>query len=158
MKILKNFLWSGVDIKTSDDVNLDKVDPLLLSKLCSGVALCKNEHIDILITQWYRSSEYQDWLYAIWRTKPGKIVTNCRGWFSPHNYWEAIDFAPLESNGTINWNTWLNPKWRLAGILLESAGLTWGWRWTKFKDMPHLELEGASERAYVKWTKKLNKK
>lgn len=104
------------------------------------IANCKAKGIDVMITQGLRTIEYQNGLYAQGRTKPGRIVTNCRGGYSPHNYGVAFDFCILE-NGKPDWNT-RNKKWYLAGEIGEKIGLEWGGRWTKFIDLPHFQLKG----------------
>mgnify|MGYP002477972077 CR=1 FL=1 len=58
-----------------------------------------------------RTDAEQDALYAIGRTKPGKVVTNARGGESLHNYGLAIDIVLLvDKNGdgtfeTASWQT-----------------------------------------------------
>lgn len=141
---------NGVNIQTSNDTNLD-IKRELLDKMVMFVEECKKVGINVIITQGYRSIEYQNGLYATGRTKPGKVVTNCKGGQSPHNYKEAFDFAPLEKNGSINWNTVLNPKWKQCGKIAQSIGLEWGGAWKSFVDMPHCEIPGASTRANARF-------
>lgn len=98
---------------------------------------CKEKGIDIIITQGYRTKTYQDQLYAQGRTKPGKIVTNCRGGESPHCYGLAFDICIIEK-GKCDWSV-KNNKWYLVGVIGEKLGLEWGGRWTKFIDLPHYQ-------------------
>lgn len=98
---------------------------------------CEKAGIKVAITQGFRSIVYQNELYAQGRSKPGKIVTNLKGGYSPHNYGLAFDFC-IYHNGKIDWNA-SNPKWTQAGKIGEKLGLEWGGRWTGFLDMPHLQ-------------------
>ena len=47
---------------------------------------------EVLITSGYRTKTEQDALYALGRTKVGKIVTNSKGGQSSHNFHIAIEF------------------------------------------------------------------
>jgi peptidoglycan L-alanyl-D-glutamate endopeptidase CwlK len=103
------------------------------------IVLCKKNGVDVLITQGVRTTEYQNSLYAQGRTTPGKIVTNCKGGYSPHNYGLAFDFVLL-TNGRVDWDS-RNKNWEKAGKIGESIGLTWGGRWRApyMVDLPHFE-------------------
>ena len=147
MKIYKNFINSGVDITCSSDVDLDSLVPKAKQKLLEWYKACIAAKLRIIITQGFRSIEYQNGVYAQGRTKPGKIVTVCKGGQSPHNYGFAWDFAPLEPNGTINWSTFLNPKWKQAATIAKNLKLDAGafWKIPGFgSDTAHIELMGGS--------------
>ncbi len=92
--------------------------------------------IKILYTQGFRTKEYQNALYAAGRTKPGRIVTNCKGGYSPHNYGLAVDFVPIV-NGKAAWNR--IDLFEAVGREALKIGLSWGGTWKKFVDRPHLE-------------------
>lgn len=145
-------------------MDLTGVHPVLQAKVLQLEEKCKIAGINIVISQAYRSIEYQDGLYAQGRTTPGKIVTNCKGGFSPHNYGFAIDYAPLDTadvdkDGIIReiiWDGNKDPNWKKIGEIAESLGLEWGYRWKSFPDMPHLELKGASHVAYLLGSHKID--
>ena len=118
-------------------LNIKDLHPLLQDKMNQFIKLCSDNKIDVVITQGFRTWEYQAGLYAQGRTSPGKVVTNCQPGWSPHNYGLAFDFA-IKENNQIDWDT-RNRKWGDAGKLGESLGLTWGGIWKSFPDMPHLE-------------------
>ncbi|MPM42905.1 hypothetical protein SDC9_89577 [bioreactor metagenome] len=61
-------------------------------------------HIDLRVTDGFRSVEEQDKLYAKGRTALGSIITKARGGCSNHNFGLAIDIVPIE-NGKLNWET-----------------------------------------------------
>ena len=105
----------------------------------SAIALqetAKARGITILYTQGYRTLEYQGELYAQGRTKPGKIVTNCRPGHSPHNYGLAVDFVPMV-NGKAAWDR--VDLFDTIGHLAKEFGLFWGGYFHSFVDKPHLE-------------------
>lgn len=100
---------------------------------------CTLKGINILITCTYRDNEYQDYLYAQGRTRPGKIVTNAKGGESAHNYKVAFDFCPLVG-GKPDWND--TKLWKEIGAIGQSVGLDWGGSWKSFPDMPHMQVPG----------------
>lgn len=106
--------------------SLDDLIPAVKAKAELFVAKCKEAGIDILIYCTLRTKEEQDDLYAIGRTKPGRIVTCARGGESFHNYGCAFDWVPVVG-GKPQWND--TALYRKAGILAESVGLEWAGRW-----------------------------
>lgn len=86
-------------------------------------------------THTLRTNAEQDALYALGRTKPGKIVTNARGGMSYHNYGLAADFCLLV-NGQVSWA--VDKNWAAVIAIFESYGWESGHRW-KFKDSPHVQ-------------------
>lgn len=91
-----------------------------------------------LVTCGYRSEKEQDRLYALGRTKRGKIVTYAKGGQSKHNFRKAIDFAFVDKNGDIDWTM---QNFKKLGIAAKKYGLSWGGDWKRFKDYPHIEVE-----------------
>lgn len=90
---------------------------------------CENQGYNVMITTAFRSWEEQDKLYALHNG-----TTNAKAGQSYHNYGLAIDFAPLESNGTINWNDLA--KFDRVAEIGESVGFESGKSWG---DRPHLQ-------------------
>ena len=103
-------------------------------------ALCDARGLKLLITETWRTTEEQDALYAQGRTRPGNIVTNCRGseYQSPHQWGVAFDFCKnirgQEYSDTAFFNT--------VGALGKSIGLFWGGDFKSFTDRPHFEHPG----------------
>lgn len=91
----------------------------------------------------YRSSETQDELYKIGRTKPGKIVTNAQGGFSEHSKRTAVDLFFLNTQGQATFNVEDYRKlWKLAvegG--LDKDNLTWSGNWIGFKENCHFSVK-----------------
>jgi peptidoglycan L-alanyl-D-glutamate endopeptidase CwlK len=119
---------------------LAKVHPVLSKRiyLLEPILLQKGIHFEVV--QGLRSFAEQDALFAKGRTTPGPIVTRARGGQSNHNFGLAVDFC-IVTNGQLNWNA---PRalWFSVGMEGEKLGLDWGGDWTKFVDMPHLQLRG----------------
>jgi len=90
--------------------------------------------IRVKMVSGYRSFEEQNRLYALGRTKPGRIVTKARGGYSWHNFGLAADYAFI-SGGQLTWNG----PWRILGRIARECGLEWGGDWRKFPDRPHVQ-------------------
>ena len=84
-------------MKTNHDIRVDlnKLHPYLKYKLKLLLKSCEKQGIYLIITEGYRTKEYQDELYAKGRTKPGIVVTNARGsdYSSQHQWGVAFDIA-----------------------------------------------------------------
>lgn len=105
--------------------------------------LCAANGIELLIYCTLRSNEEQDALYAIGRTKSGRIVTNARAGESAHNpnksgKASAYDCCPMLA-GKPMWDA-NHPSWRIVGACGEEAGLLWAGRWTgKLRESAHFQ-------------------
>ena len=97
---------------------------------------CQRTSLRVIVTETLRSRARQAWLYAQGRTRPGKVVTNAPPGSSKHEMGRAVDVAFVAANGTVTWDG----PWGKLGVAGESAGLSWGGRWRRFKDYPHFEL------------------
>jgi peptidoglycan L-alanyl-D-glutamate endopeptidase CwlK len=117
--------------------DLNELHPYVKTLAERLIAECKKSGIDIIVTQTYRSMEYQQQLYNQGRTTPGKIVTNCRPGWSPHNYRLAFDVCI--NSKTDPYNEKLLDK---VGAIGEKIGLTWGGHFKSFVDKPHFEWTG----------------
>lgn len=92
-----------------------------------------------VVTCTYRSEAEQAELYAMGRTKPGKIVTQLKKG-GKHNTKpsKAIDVA-FKVGKVIDWDA--KHFKRFAEILLPlDSRIKWGGNWKKFKDYPHFEI------------------
>lgn len=125
------------------DVN--QLYPAVKSKALQLYEACRKAGILITITQTYRSIEYQNELYAKGRTAPGKIVTNCKGGTSPHNYRVAFDIC-INVKGKAYDEAMLNK----AGEIGKKLGLTWGGDFIKIKDRPHFQYYGGLTLGQIK--------
>ncbi len=98
---------------------------------------CHYAGLDPLPTSTRRTFGEQADLYDQGRISPGRIVTKARAGWSWHNYGLAWDFVPLR-HGKPVWSA-SDSLWRRCGISGEAIGLSWGGRWKRFRDLPHLE-------------------
>lgn len=126
-------------MKKEHDIRIDrsKLHPWLDQKLTVLLKKCAKKGIYLIITEGFRSKEYQDALYAKGRTAPGKIVTNAKGstYSSQHMWGVAFDIAIndrklLYDTATI----------RKVAVIAKDIGLGWGGDWKSIVDTPHFYL------------------
>ena len=126
-------------MKKEHDVRIDrtKLHPWLDQKLTVLLKKCEKQGIYLIITEGFRSKEYQDSLYAQGRTKPGKIVTNAKGstWSSQHMWGIAFDIAINDSKLLYDAATI-----RKVAVIFKGIGLGWGGDWKSIVDTPHFYL------------------
>lgn len=104
-----------------------------------GIQSALKQGVVVLVTQALRTVAEQDALYAIGRTKPGKIVTKAKGGASWHNYGLAIDCVPIDALGKADWNV-QHPSWQIMVNSMKAQGFEWGGDWKTFKDRPHFQI------------------
>jgi len=115
---------------------INTLHPKTAAKLAKLMDLCRDKEIPLLVTCTLRTDEEQDALYNQGRNgNYGKIVTNARGYESPHAFGIAFDVCKNVKGEEYSDNTFFD----IVGELGESIGLTWGGRFTKFVDKPHFE-------------------
>lgn len=113
---------------------------------------CYRRDIILVPYEFHRTMNRQQELYALGRTKPGRIVTYKDGIIeiSNHQIWEAADCCLVFINpltGGYRWEWSRDPKYDEAGDLCREFGLRWGGDWdsddeidsTDF-DIYHFEL------------------
>lgn len=94
---------------------------------------CKNQGLNVLIIETYRSQERQDYLYAQGRTRKGNIVTWTKN--SRHTSRRAWDICQ-----NIKGQEYLNTTFfKRCGEIAKSLGIVWGGDWSP-PDMPHFEI------------------
>lgn len=125
---------------------LQLVHPGLADKITLMASMLEAEGILIRVVQGLRSWAEQDKLYAQGRTAPGKIVTNCQGGHSYHNFGLAVDCVPSQFGPGQAFNPDWNPdhpSWKRMSAVGQSLGLDSGATWRTFPDAPHFQLTGA---------------
>lgn len=126
-------------MKKEHDIRIDrsKLHPWLDQKLTVLLRKCAKKGIYLIITEGFRSKEYQDSLYAQGRTKPGKIVTNAKGstYSSQHMWGVAFDIAINDSKLLYDAATI-----RKVAVIAKGIGLGWGGDWKSIVDTPHFYL------------------
>lgn len=130
---------------TASEIRLAEVWPVLAERVRKMAATLAILNIDIRVVQGLRTVAEQNALYAQGRTSPGKIVTNCRGGQSYHNFGMAVDCVPSthvpDAPYDPDWNP-AHPDWKqMTGVGLD-LGLDSGADWRTFKDYPHFQLTG----------------
>ena len=127
------------------EARLKDIYPALASKVRMMHDILELEGIEIRVTQGLRSWTEQNALYAQGRTAPGKIVTNCKGGYSYHNFGLAVDCVPSTHSPTEpfdpDWNA-SHPAWKRMSDIGLSLGLESGATWRTFPDAPHFQLQG----------------
>lgn len=131
-----------------DKTSLSRVGlmhPLLRTELTNILSEIEQVGVNIRLTQTLRTIQEQNDLYAIGRTKPGKIVTNAKGGSSMHNFGMAVDFCLLHKDGTASWNMHEDldkdgiADWMEVVKVFKKHGWKWGGDFLTFKDTPHFE-------------------
>lgn len=126
---------------------LTDLHPQMQPMVTRFLANARATGIDLLVTCTYRSNAEQVALYAIGRTKPGRIVTNAKPGRSTHNNTLngkpaalAVDVVPLRGGKPV-WGTAGadGALWRQVGELGEKVGLEWAGRWKTFREFPHFQ-------------------
>lgn len=129
-------------MKNQHDVRIDRsrLHPWLDYKLDLLLKECAKKGIYLIVTEGFRTKEYQDELYAKGRTKHGKIVTNAKGssYSSPHQWGIAFDIAINDAEHLYD----IKIIKKVAKIAKSSkVGLAWGGDWKSIVDTPHFYLK-----------------
>lgn len=100
------------------------------------LSLCRAQGLNVLITQTKRDNEYQAYLYAQGRTRPGSIITNSRT-TTFHGAGLAVDFCE-----NIRGHEYDDASFfRNVAIIAKAIGFSWGGDWKGFPDNPHLQWD-----------------
>ena len=111
------------------------------------VERCKAAGLNVLITNTVRDKEYQEYLYAQGRTRPGSIVTNGRTpTFHADTAGLAFDFCKNVKGQEYDDTAFF----RKAAAIAKEMGFSWGGDWKSFPDMPHIQWDNGGE-----WTSKM---
>ncbi len=109
--------------------------------------LCKEAGLNVLVTQTVRDREYQEYLYAQGRTRPGSIVTNGKvPTFHADTAGLAFDFCKNVKGHEYDDNAFFHK----AAAIAKGLGFSWGGDWKSFPDMPHIQWDNHGE-----WTSKM---
>jgi len=127
------------------EARLKDVFPPLADKVRRMAEMLAQEAIDIRVVQAFRTWAEQQALYEQGRSRGGKIVTNCPGGHSYHNFGLAVDVVPsiggVDQSYQPDWNN-THPSWMRMVAVGRSLGLDSGATWKTFKDFPHFQLTG----------------
>lgn len=133
---------------------IDKLHPDLQICVNKFLEECKKQGLDVCITETLRTQEEQEELYAQGRTKPGKIVTNCRGYQSPHCWGVAFDFCRnVKGREYDNTDKFFDKVGEIAKTIFDDTeyDLFWGGDFKTFVDKPHIEMKKYLPNNYTNW-------
>ena len=120
----------------SRDISLLRADVAANCRL--WVDRCKAEGLNVLVTQTVRDAEYQAYLYAQGRIRPGNIVTNGK---QPTFHWNkaglAFDFCKNVKGHEYDDAAFF----KKAAAIAKEMGFTWGGDWKSFVDKPHIQWD-----------------
>ena len=138
--------YSGFPEVRSDVVmrGIDKLHPELQVCVNKFLEECKKQNLNVLVTETLRTKEEQEALYAKGRTEPGKIVTNCQGYQSPHAWGVAFDFCRNKKGWEYdNTDGFFDKVGRIAETMFDNTeyDLFWGGDFRTFVDKPHVEMK-----------------
>ena len=103
---------------------------------------CKAAGLDVLVTNTVRDKEYQEYLYAQGRTRPGSIVTNSKTpTFHAETAGLAFDFCKNVKGHEYDDTAFF----KKVGLLAKEMGFSWGGDWKSFPDMPHIQWDHGGE-------------
>jgi len=105
------------------------------------IAMLERFNKQLRVTAGFRSFQEQASIFAIGRSKPGKIVSNAKPGLSKHNYGLAVDVCfrgmdPFLERDTVKSIKGLHPLWHELEKLCEEFDLKSG---LSFGDAPHIE-------------------
>ena len=99
---------------------------------------CRSQGLHVLVTQTVRDAEYQEYLYAQGRTRPGSIVTNGK---KPTFHWDkaglAFDFCKNVRGHEYDDSAFFGK----AADIAKEMGFSWGGYWKSFVDKPHIQWD-----------------
>lgn len=122
------------DLDTRTENNIDTLLPVVRPLAHKLISELKAKGMEFRITSAYRTPSEQNELYEQGRSKPGKIVTNARAYYSNHNFALAFDITRFIDNMPV----WEGASYDVAGAVGKSIGLLWGGDWAT-QDKPHFE-------------------
>ena len=127
--------------------DIDLLRPDVAANCRKWLERCKEAGLNVLITNTVRDKEYQEYLYAQGRTRPGSIVTNGKTpTFHADTAGLAFDFCK-----NVKGQEYDDVKFFLkAAAIAKEMGFSWGGDWKSFPDMPHIQWDNQGA-----WTSKM---
>lgn len=114
--------------------NIDDLRPDISLNAKLWLAECRAKGLDVEISNTVRDNEYQAYLYAQGRTRPGNIVTNGKT-TTFHGAGLAIDFYS-KSKG------WSDHEFFVGcAAIAKKYGFSWAGDWTKFIEYCHIQWD-----------------
>jgi len=110
--------------------NLNKLADNTKAAAFKWYQYCIDNEIEVLIYETIRTVEQQ-------REYVRKGASQTMR--SYHLVGQALDFVPIQSNGTEDWNGYNKEPWESAIRYAKQIGFEWGGDWKGFVDSPHLQ-------------------
>ncbi|UDW00914.1 M15 family metallopeptidase [Bacillus cereus] len=110
--------------------NLNKLADNTKAAAFKWYQYCMDNGIEVLIYETIRTVEQQ-------REYVRKGASQTMR--SYHLVGQALDFVPIQSNGTEDWNGYNKEPWASAIRYAKQIGFEWGGDWKGFVDSPHLQ-------------------
>ncbi|MDV6038810.1 M15 family metallopeptidase [Bacillus sp. SM-B1] len=110
--------------------NLNKLADNTKAAAFKWYQYCVDNNIEVLIYETIRTVEQQ-------RENVRKGASQTMR--SYHLVGQALDFVPIKSNGTEDWNGYNKEPWASAVRYAKQIGFEWGGDWRGFVDSPHLQ-------------------
>lgn len=121
---------------------IDRLRPDVAANCRKWLELCKAAGLNVLVTQTVRDKEYQEYLYAQGRTRPGSIVTNGRTpTFHADTAGLAFDFCKNVKGHEYDDEDFFHKTAEIA----KKMGFSWGGDWKNFVDRPHIQWDNWGE-------------
>ena len=128
-KMLAEYHNAGMHGETWDkkytDIGIMELHPIIRPYVFCAINKLSELGINVRVTDWLRTFDEQDELYAQGRKAPGRIVTFARAGESWHNFGFAVDVVEIVA-GTPMYE---GPNWLQIGRIFEGFGFDWGGRW-----------------------------
>ncbi|WP_404276711.1 M15 family metallopeptidase [Exiguobacterium undae] len=134
-----NWLLERADRKLTKEM-----DPDVSAITRSVITELAAEGLPIGVAHAFRTKQEQDALFAIGRTRPGKIVTYARGGASNHNFGVAVDLFFYAAGGKrADFLAPPDPRLNRLVQAMKRYKMQWGGDWGNFPDYPHFQLYDA---------------
>lgn len=98
--------------------------------------LCKEQGLEVCITQTVRDDEYQEYLYSLGRTRSGSKVTNSRR-TTFHGCGLAFDICQNIKGQEYSDSAFF----KNCATIAKHLGFSWGGDWENFTDKPHFQWD-----------------
>lgn len=122
--------------------NIDHLRPDVATNCRVFLDLCAAQGLKVLITNTVRDDEYQAYLYAQGRTRPGSIVTNAK---KPSFHSDKAGLA-FDICKNVKGQEYSDTEFfRACAQIGKAMGFEWGGDWKGFVDMPHFQWSGYNQ-------------
>lgn len=117
---------------------VEKLQPAARVRARAAFQKAEEEGLSVLVASGLRSFAEQDALFALGRTKPGKVVTNAQAGESYHNFGLGFDFCLLRQGRALFDQR--EPDWKRFVRIAKAHGFEWGGDFSN-PDFPHFQIK-----------------